>query len=99
MGAAGRGQHFGQPVQDHGARSRTRARMRFGVWYHLRNPERWRQPPETLYARTLDQIVAAEALGFDSAWTSEHHFVDDGYLPSTLLFLAAVAARTKRMRI
>src|SRR5260370_784838 len=73
--------------------------MKFGVWYHLRNPDRWRQPPAMLYAQTLDQIVAAETLGFDSVWTSEHHFVDDGYLPSTLLFLAAAAARTRRMRI
>lgn len=73
--------------------------MKFGVWYHLRNPDRWHQPPAELYARTLDQIVAAEALGFDSVWTSEHHFIDDSYLPSTLLFLAAVAARTSRMRL
>lgn len=73
--------------------------MKFGVWYHLRNPDRWRQPPAVLYARTLDQIAAAEALGFDSVWTSEHHFTGDGYLPSSLLFLAAVAARTTRMRL
>jgi probable F420-dependent oxidoreductase len=73
--------------------------MRFGVWYHLRNPDRWHQPPAELYARTLDQIASAEALGFDSVWTSEHHFTDDGYLPSTLLFLAAAAARTSRMRL
>src|SRR5437660_1074334 len=73
--------------------------MKFGVWYHLRNPARWYQPPAELYARTLDQIAAAERLGFDSAWISEHHFTDDGYLPSTLLFLAAAAARTRRMRL
>lgn len=73
--------------------------MRFGVWYHLRNPQRWRQPPAELYAQTLEQIVAAEALGFDSTWTSEHHFTDDDYLPSSLLFLAAVATRTTRLRL
>jgi len=73
--------------------------MRFGVWYHVRNPERWHQPADLLYAQTLDQISRAEALGFDSAWVSEHHFTEDGYLPSTLLFLAAVAARTRQMRL
>ena len=73
--------------------------MKFGVWYHLRNPRRWRQPPADLYAHTLDQIVGAEALAFDSVWTSEHHFTDDEYLPSTLLFLAAAAARTTRVRL
>jgi alkanesulfonate monooxygenase SsuD/methylene tetrahydromethanopterin reductase-like flavin-dependent oxidoreductase (luciferase family) len=73
--------------------------MRFGLWYHLRNPEPWRTSAVDLYAHSLDQIAAAEALGYDSIWTSEHHFTDDGYLPSSLLFLAAVAVRTSRMRI
>ena len=59
----------------------------------LRNPDQWHQPPADLYARTLDQIASAEALGFDSVWTAEHHFTDDGYLPSTLCSWLA-AART-----
>jgi alkanesulfonate monooxygenase SsuD/methylene tetrahydromethanopterin reductase-like flavin-dependent oxidoreductase (luciferase family) len=73
--------------------------VRFGLWYHLRNPPQWERPAGELYAATLDQIVAAEALGYDSIWTSEHHFTEDGYLPSSLLFLAAVAAKTTRVRI
>jgi alkanesulfonate monooxygenase SsuD/methylene tetrahydromethanopterin reductase-like flavin-dependent oxidoreductase (luciferase family) len=73
--------------------------MRFGLWYHLRNPARWAQSPPALYAETLDQIARAESLGFDSVWTSEHHFTEDGYLPSSLLFLAAAAARTRRVRL
>lgn len=73
--------------------------MKFGIWYHLRNPEAWRQPPEQLYRQTLGQIVKAESLGFDSVWVSEHHFTEDGYLPSLLLFLAAAAARTTRLRL
>jgi probable F420-dependent oxidoreductase len=73
--------------------------MKFGVWYHLRNPDRWRRDSRELYARTLDQIGDVEALGFDSVWVSEHHFTDDGYLPSCLVFLAAAAARTQRVRL
>ena len=73
--------------------------MKFGLWYHLRNPPQWKEPWDTLYSRALEQIGAAETLGYDSVWTSEHHFVEDGYLPSSLVFLAAAAGRTDRLRL
>jgi alkanesulfonate monooxygenase SsuD/methylene tetrahydromethanopterin reductase-like flavin-dependent oxidoreductase (luciferase family) len=38
--------------------------------------------------------VAAEEAGFDSFWVSEHHGLPDGYLPSPLTLLAAVAPAT-----
>jgi alkanesulfonate monooxygenase SsuD/methylene tetrahydromethanopterin reductase-like flavin-dependent oxidoreductase (luciferase family) len=56
-------------------------------------------PFERLYAESLDQIVEAERLGFDSVWITEHHFCDDGYTPSPMVMGAAIGARTKRMRL
>jgi alkanesulfonate monooxygenase SsuD/methylene tetrahydromethanopterin reductase-like flavin-dependent oxidoreductase (luciferase family) len=73
--------------------------MQFGLLYDFRNPARWRVPWDRLYAQTLEQIVYAEQLGFDSVWISEHHFVDDGYCPSVLALAANIAARTSRVRI
>jgi len=49
------------------------------------------------YRETLDLVQLAEAVGFDSAWVSEHHGASDGYLPSLLTMLAAFAAVTERI--
>ena len=73
--------------------------MRFGLWYDFRTPVGSGRSSVDLYRQTLDQIVHAEALGFDDIWLSEHHFVADGYLPSCLPMAAAVAARTSRVAI
>ncbi|MGJ7543385.1 putative FMN-dependent luciferase-like monooxygenase [Variovorax sp. LT1R16] len=52
------------------------------------------------YRLVTEQIVHAEALGFDSAWVAQHHFHEaEGGLPSPLVFLASVAARTHRIRL
>lgn len=73
--------------------------MNFGLWYDFRNPAPWRQPFETFYEQSLAQISAAEQLGFDSVWLTEHHFCDDGYTPSPLVLAGAIGAATTRMRI
>ncbi|MET0502366.1 MAG: LLM class flavin-dependent oxidoreductase [Candidatus Binatia bacterium] len=53
-----------------------------------------------LYTHWLEQIDAAESLGFDSLWTTEHHFrYFGGMLPNPQLLLTAAAQRTKRMRL
>jgi alkanesulfonate monooxygenase SsuD/methylene tetrahydromethanopterin reductase-like flavin-dependent oxidoreductase (luciferase family) len=70
-----------------------------GIRYDFRNPPMGGTTMAERYACALDQIVWAESLGFDSVTLSEHHGVDDGYLPSALTFAAAIAARTTTMRI
>jgi len=73
--------------------------VRFGLVYDFRNPKQWqRQWPEH-FSGLLDQIVYAEGLGFDSIWITEHHFVEDGYTPSPVVLLAAIAARTTRVQL
>jgi natural product biosynthesis luciferase-like monooxygenase protein len=70
--------------------------------YYILNtyvPELDGQSPE-LYARWLEQIDAAEDLGFDSLWVTEHHFrYFGGMLPNPQLLLAAAAGRTRRIRL
>ena len=79
--------------------SQDSRKVRFGLWYDFRNPPQWRQSSDRLYGEILDQIAWGENNGFDDVWLSEHHFIDDGYLSSILPAAAAIAARTKRIRI
>ncbi len=47
-----------------------------------------------LYAATLEMCAWAETKGCVAAVLSQHHAVEDGYLPSPLPLAAAIAART-----
>ena len=53
-----------------------------------------------LYAHWLEQIDAAEDLGFDSLWVTEHHFrLFGGMMPSPQMLLSAASQRTRRLRL
>lgn len=56
--------------------------------------------PAGRYALAAEQIAAAERFGYGAAWVAQHHFRrEEGGLPSPLVFLAHVAARTSRIRL
>ena len=74
-------------------------KLTFGYLYDFRNPEQWRRPSADLYSEILDFIAWSESAGFDGAWVPEHHRAEDGYMPSPLVALAAIAARTKTLKL
>src|SRR5882762_631103 len=73
--------------------------MEFELRYYLRNPPQWRRPWDELYRDVLEQAEVADRHGFDRVTLSEHHFTEDGYLPSPFVLGAAIAARTTRVKI
>ncbi|MBB3180853.1 putative FMN-dependent luciferase-like monooxygenase [Variovorax sp. Sphag1AA] len=57
-------------------------------------------PAAERYRMAVEQIVHAEAFGFDSAWVAQHHFNEsEGGLPSPFVLLSHAAARTSRIRL
>ena len=55
--------------------------------------------PADIYAAALDMCEHVDGRGFEYAWVMEHHAASDGYLPSPLTMAAAIAGRTKHIRL
>jgi alkanesulfonate monooxygenase SsuD/methylene tetrahydromethanopterin reductase-like flavin-dependent oxidoreductase (luciferase family) len=75
--------------------------MRFGVFYELQLPRPWGGDDEyRLVQDALDQVALADRLGLDYAWAVEHHFLEEySHCSASEVFLAAAAARTRRIRL
>src|SRR5229473_3882862 len=77
-------------------------RLKFGYFTLSDNSvgygERRRDPGE-LIKDVVNQAIAAEALGYNSAWLPEHHFGLFGVLPTPAQALTFIAARTTRLRL
>ncbi len=81
-------------------RSETTMRFptRFGVFYDFRNPTH--EPWERRYGQLFEQLRWVDTAGhFDVVSVTEHHFVGDGYSPSTMALATAIGATTSRVGI
>lgn len=67
--------------------------------YDMRMPDIAVDSPSDRYAACLQQCSWADGLGFQTCAISEHHGVDDGFLPAPLVLAGAIASRTKSMMI
>lgn len=55
--------------------------------------------PGELYAAALEMASWGDARGFDAVVVSEHHAVDDGFLPSPMVLMGAMVGRTRTLRV
>ena len=67
--------------------------------YDLRAPDFAAASMADRYRACLEQCSFGDANGIGMAVISEHHGVEDGYLPSPLVLAAAIASRTTKMSI
>jgi alkanesulfonate monooxygenase SsuD/methylene tetrahydromethanopterin reductase-like flavin-dependent oxidoreductase (luciferase family) len=75
----------------------TEGSMNFGLFFLMQRDEQWSEP--AVYQSGLEQMLAAEPLGYQSVWIAEHHFNDYGLCPSPPVLASFVAARTRRLRL
>lgn len=73
--------------------------MLFSLRFDFRNPPIAGTTMAERYAAALDMVEWADALGCVSIGVSEHHGSADGYLPSALPMLAAMAQRSTSARL
>ena len=71
--------------------------MDFGLFYLMQRDEQWSE--RAVYDSGLEQMLAAEALGYSSVWIAEHHFNDYGLCPVPPVLAAFLAARTRALRL
>ncbi|MFO1079165.1 MAG: LLM class flavin-dependent oxidoreductase [Reyranellaceae bacterium] len=75
--------------------------MEFGILFTSHpNPQEEPYPHRAVHARTTDEVIEAERLGYDTAWIAEHHFATSyGIMPDCFAYMAYLAGRTSRIRL
>lgn len=71
--------------------------MKFGQLHLFERPAG--RGEQQIIDEQLDIMLQAEDYGFDSVWPAEHHFREYGHCATPALILAALATRTKRLRL
>src|SRR4030088_334305 len=79
------------------ARSQQRVPMQFGWLTLALSPS----PAEdgARIDQLIDQVCAAERLGFSDVWLTEHYFTGESVYNDSLMFAAALAMKTEKIRI
>src|SRR6266850_7026117 len=71
--------------------------MDFGLFFLMQRDEHWSEA--AVYDSDLQQMLAAESLGYRSVWIAEHHFNDYGLCPAPPVLAGFLAARTTTLRL
>ncbi len=71
--------------------------MRFGTWIFPVSPDPAQDGP--IIDQALREAELAEEVGFHSVWLAEHHFDGAAAFADPVVFAAAIAARTSRVKI
>ena len=72
--------------------------MEFGVFI-LAQQRGYHQTSTEVIHNSIEQTIAAEQAGFNTAWYAEHHFNNYSLSPSPLMMVAHAAGRTSTIRL
>jgi alkanesulfonate monooxygenase SsuD/methylene tetrahydromethanopterin reductase-like flavin-dependent oxidoreductase (luciferase family) len=73
-------------------------KLLIGLTDHIEGPAE--QPTAEILAEITDYVQAADRLGIDYCWFSEHHaHVHEGHIPSPLLYALHLASKTTRIQL
>jgi alkanesulfonate monooxygenase SsuD/methylene tetrahydromethanopterin reductase-like flavin-dependent oxidoreductase (luciferase family) len=75
--------------------------MEFGILFTSHpNTDTEPYPHRAVHARVTQEVLRADAMGFDYAWVAEHHFSNQyGIMPDVFVYAGYLAALTKRIKI
>lgn len=94
-----RGGHSTQPHVNATPLLDARAPVKFSLSMTLEASRRGGITPNHRYTQFLEDMEFCDDAGFTTVLISEHHFMPDAWCPSPLIACAAVAGRTREIRV